>query len=198
MLMKIKRFNNIWTMGLIIFVAILIGVYAIKIVNPEFIVGVAETKSIVKLGTYIDTHKWAYYLATILLSFVVEYLYCCACCRKRKLNWKDLIVVFCSIGISLVVQKYIPQMFSVIDVCLLIAMPLVINLINKNTNYKMIYSLGITFLINNLSQLISLQIRDIGLMIAQYNFASLIILVIDAYIWLFILYFYFNFNKENK
>lgn len=196
--MKIKRFNNIWTMGLIIFVAILIGVYAIKIINPEFIVGVAETESIVKIGTYIDTHKWAYYLATILLSFMVEYLYCCACCRKRKLNWKDLIVVFCSIGISLVVQKYIPQMFSVIDVCLLIAMPLVINLINKNTNYKMIYSLGITFLINNLSQLISLQIRDIGLMIAQYNFASLIILVIDAYIWLFILYFYFNFNKENK
>lgn len=196
--MKIKRFNNIWTMGLIIFVAILIGVYAIKIVNPEFIVGVAETESIVKLGTYIDTHKWAYYLATILLSFIMEYLYCCACCRKIKLNWKDLIVVFCSIGISLVVQKYIPQMFSVIDVCLLIAMPLVINLINKNTNYKMIYSLGITFLINNLSQLISLQIRDIGLMIAQYNFASLLILVIDGYIWLFILYFYFNFKRENN
>lgn len=196
--MKIKRFNNLWAMGLIIFIGILLSVYLIKIINPGFIVGVAETESVVRIGTYIDTHKWAYYLATIILSFVMEYFYCCACCRKTYLNWKDIIVICGSIIISLLSQEFLPQMFSVIDICLLVAMPILINFINKNNKTNLLYSLGITFIINNISQILSLQIRDIGMMIAQYNFASLFVLVIDGYIWLIILYFYFNFKRENK
>ena len=196
--MKIKKFNNLWTMGLIIFIGILLSIYIVKIINPGFIVGVAETDSIVKLGTYIDTHKWAYYLATGIMSFVVEYLYCCACCRKIKLTLKDLAVVIISVAISLLSQAFIPQFFSIIDVCLLVAMPMVINLMDKNRDSNKHYSFGLTFIIHNIAQIISLQIRDIALMVANYNFATLIIIMIDVYIWLFILYFYFNFKKESK
>ena len=196
--MKIKKFNNLWTMGLIIFIGILLSVYLIKIINPAFIVGVAETESIVKLGTYIDTHKWAYYLATGIISFVMAYLYCCACCKKRVLKIKELIVVICYIIISLLSQLFIPQYFSVIDICCLVAMPMIINAIDKNYDSSKIYSFGITFIIHNIAQIISLQIRDVALMISTYNYATLIILAIDVYIWLFILYFYFNFKKENK
>lgn len=57
--MRIKKFNNLWAMGLILVSIILIVFYVIKIVNPYFIVGIAETPAIVKFGKYIDTHKWA-------------------------------------------------------------------------------------------------------------------------------------------
>lgn len=195
--MKIKKFNNLWTMGLIIFIGILVGIYLIKLINPGFVVGVAETESVVRLGQYIDSHKWAYYLATALICFIAGYFYCGACCKKKILNWKDLIVLTLYVVASLLVQLFIPQYFSVIDVCLMIGMPMIINAMDKNVDASKIYSFGITFIIHNLSQIISLQIRDIGLMIAQYNFASYLILLIDGYIWLFILYFYFNFKKEN-
>jgi hypothetical protein len=196
--MKIKRFNNLWTMGLIILIGILVAIYCVKIINPAFIVGVAETESIVKIGTYIDTHKWAYYLANIIISFVVEYFYCCACCRKIKLKLRDLVVVIISIVISLLAQTFIPQFFSVIDICLLVAMPMIINAMDKNYDASKLYSFGITFIVHNLSQIISLQIRDVALMISQHNFATYIVLLIDAYIWLFVMYNLFNFKKEQK
>ena len=45
--MKVKRFNNLWAMGLILFGAILVAFYLAKIFFPEFIVGVAEIPAIV-------------------------------------------------------------------------------------------------------------------------------------------------------
>lgn len=194
--MKIKKFNNLWAMGLIIFIGILLVVYLAKIINPAFVVGVAETESIVKLGQYIDAHKWAYYLATGLICFMAGCFYCGACCKKNKLAIRDLIVIVSYVAISLLTQAFIPQFFQVIDLCLMIAMPMIINAMDKNTDASRLYSFGITFIIHNLSQIVSLQIRDIGLMVAQYNFASYLILLIDGYIWLVILYFYFNFRKE--
>lgn len=194
--MKIKKFNNLWAMGLIIFIGILLAVYLAKIINPAFVVGVAETESIVKLGQYIDTHKWAYYLANGLISLFAGSIYCCACCKKTKLSIRDFIIVIIYVIISLLIQTLLPQYFSVFDVCLLIAMPIIINALDKNTDASKMYSFGITFIIHNLSQIVSLQIRDIALMISQFNFATYLILLIDGYIWLFILYFYFNFKKE--
>lgn len=196
--MKIKKFNNLWAMGLILTVVILLAIYGIKIINPAFIVGVAETESIVKIGQYIDTHKWAYYLANAILTFVVGYFYCGACCRKIKLNWKDLLVITGSMIISLLAQTFIPEYFAVVDVCVLIAMPTIINAMDKNTDANKFYSFGITFIMHNLAQIVSLQIRDVMLMVSQFNFATYIILLIDVYIWLIVLYFYFNFKKENK
>lgn len=52
--MKIKRFNNLWAMGLILFGAILVAFYLAKIFFPEFIVGVAEIPAIVNFGNLID------------------------------------------------------------------------------------------------------------------------------------------------
>lgn len=57
--MKIKKFKNLWTMGLILFGVILIALYVAKIFFPEFIVGIAEIESVVKFGQYVDTHQWA-------------------------------------------------------------------------------------------------------------------------------------------
>jgi hypothetical protein len=84
--MKVKKFKNLWTMGLILFGAILIALYVAKIFFPEFIVGIAEIESVVKFGEYVDTHLWAYYLFTSITSFVIAYFYCCACCRRKYLE----------------------------------------------------------------------------------------------------------------
>ena len=60
--MKVKRFENLWTMGLIIFGCLLAILYLLKLIVPEFVVGVAEIPQIVEFGNYVDSHDWAYYL----------------------------------------------------------------------------------------------------------------------------------------
>lgn len=93
-MIKIKRFNNLWTMGLILCGILLIVFYISKIFFPEWIVGVAETPEIVKFGEFVDSHWWAYYLFTFATSYIGGYVYTCACCKQRVLNkWDNLIVV---------------------------------------------------------------------------------------------------------
>lgn len=82
--MKIKRFENVWIMGLILSGVILLSLYILKLIFPSFVVETAQNEQICKIGRYIDTHKWAWYLASSILSFTVYYLSCCACCRNRS------------------------------------------------------------------------------------------------------------------
>lgn len=86
--MKIKRFENVWIMGLILSGAILIFLYILKLIFPSFVIETAQNEQICKIGRYIDTHKWAWYLASSILSFTLYYLSCCACCRKKRLSTK--------------------------------------------------------------------------------------------------------------
>jgi hypothetical protein len=68
-------------------------------------------------------------------------------------------------------------------------MPLVMKGNFKNT--------VITFSAINILQSVTLEIRNIGLMISEYNFATLMILMIDYYILIVLLYLFFNYKKEN-
>lgn len=42
--MKIKRFDNIWIMGLILSGTILVVLYVVKLLFPSFIIETAQTK----------------------------------------------------------------------------------------------------------------------------------------------------------
>lgn len=48
----------------------------------------------------------------------------------------------------------------------------------------------------NFLQFLTLEIRGLNLKIADYNFATFLILMIDVYIFEFLLYFLFNFKQE--
>lgn len=89
--MKIKRFENVWIMGLILSGAILLFLYIIKLIFPSFVIETAQNEQICKIGRYIDTHKWAWYLASSILSFTLYYLSCCACCRKKRLSTRKML-----------------------------------------------------------------------------------------------------------
>ncbi len=88
--MKIKRFDNIWIMGLILSGTILVVLYVVKLLFLSFIIETAQNEKICLIGNYIDTHEWAWFLSSTVLSFVSYYFLCCACCRKTKLSLIEL------------------------------------------------------------------------------------------------------------
>ena len=51
--MKVKKFNNLWAMGLILCGVLLVAFYLAKIFFPEFIVGVAEIPAIVNFALLV-------------------------------------------------------------------------------------------------------------------------------------------------
>lgn len=195
--MKIKKFNNLWTMGLILIIAILLVFNIAKWVFPEFVIEVAQTPQIVKFGQYVDTHKWAWYLFSIFNSFILSWFYCCACLRKKYLNIKDIVVTLIFIGLTYVFLEYLPQQYVGLSLTIQILHPMVLAIINKNQDYKVLYSTGICFAVNNICQLFSLTIRGLDKLITIPNTATFTILTIDLYIWMVLLFFTFNYKKEN-
>ena len=196
--MKIKKFNNLWTMGLIIFGAILIVLYLAKLIFPEFVISLAEIEPIVRFGNFVDTHEWAYYLFSFVVSFAVGYFYCSACCRKRKLSFIDMSLISLMIIILLVVERFLPAYYLGINMILMIGLPTLLCFIDKKKDIKYMYSTTITFAIHYLSQLISLEIRNMSAMITFANSATFTILVIDVYIWTILLRNYFNYMEDKQ
>lgn len=195
--MKIKRFNNIWFMGLIIFGAILGVFYILKIACPEFIVGIAEIPSIVALGKYIDTHTWAYILFYIVTAYLGLYLYCCACCRKKFLDWKENLIVFSFISIMLLLYFFVPTLYTPFNYVSLILLPFLILVKNKDLTKLTFISTAVCFAVDIMAQAFSMEIRNLMMIATQVNSATLMILLIDTWIWRALLYFYFNHkNKE--
>ena len=105
--MKIKRFDNIWIMGLILSGTILVVLYVVKLLFPSFIIETAQNEKICLIGNYIDTHEWAWFLSSTVLSFVSYYFLCCACCGKTKLSLIELGIILVAIIIGYLIRKFL-------------------------------------------------------------------------------------------
>lgn len=193
--MKVKKFKNLWLMGLIIMCSILIIFYIIKAIFPEFVIQIAQLDSVVAFGNYVDTHVWAGYLFHFILAFFSGYLYCCACCRKRRLTKLDILVLLTEIMFMFLVQKFFPMYSQALNMVCLILMPAIMCKMNKDTDIKYLYSTATCYTIHTIAQLISLAIRNLGLMMTMPNTATATILVLDVYIWQVLLYNYFNYKE---
>ena len=187
--MKIKRFKNLWFMGLIMSAVILGAIYLLKIFMPQFVINVAHIDSIVNIGHYIDTHKWAWYLASTILSTITYYFYCGACCEKKKFNYLDWIYILASILIGYIVKEFLPIYYTALNYVCLIVVPFLMKGKFLNTT--------ISFSTVLLLQALTMQIRNIGTMIIDINFATMLILMVDVYIYQVLLYLFFNYRKEN-
>ena len=195
--MKIKRFDNIWTMGLILFAVILVLFYVAKIFFPEFIIGVAEIPRVVEIGKFIDSSKITIHIFNIIIGLLGGCLYCCAACRKKYLKWKDILVLLGLMIILSLVLEFMPAQYSSINFLVVYCSPFILCCLNKELSKNTFVSSSVCFLVDILSQVMSCQIRDLLPMTSSFNSATMIILLIDTWIWRLLLYFFFN-NKSKK
>lgn len=188
--MKIKKFNNLWTMGVVLSGALLLVVYIAKLFDTEWFLGIAQSENVLKVGNYISTHTWAYYAASACVSFFIYFFYCSACCRKPYLEAKELLIVAASILLCFLVQRYFPKQYTATNISMMIILPAIM--------HGSLGATAIAFTTTNIIQSITLEVRQLNTMVANYNFATLLILMIDYYIMVVLLYFLLNYKREAK
>lgn len=193
--MRIKRFDNLWTMGLILFGAILAFFYVAKIFFPQLIVGVAEIPSVVAFGNYVDSHLWAFYTYHACVGLFGGYFYYCACARTYKMTKKQVLLFVSFVVLGLILQRFLPSIYTPYTYVMLVSLPFVMLLIEGETNYKTFRSTAVCFAVDIMAQAFSLEIRNIVMMARAVNSATITILMIDAIIWRVLLYLYFNKDK---
>lgn len=172
--------------------------YVAKIFFPELIVGVAEIPSVVAFGNFVDSHLWAYYLFHLVVAYISGYFYYGACYRKYKLDWKENLTIIAFYVVSMFVQYFLPNIYSPFLYVSLILQPLIMLWAHDNLSKHTFKSVCICFVVDILSQAISMEIRNVVLLTQHINTATLIILLIDTYIWRILLYLFFNVKNNKK
>lgn len=174
-------------MGLILAGSFLLIVYFAKIFFPSIVVEIAQLDCICKIGCFLDSNLWASLIVSSLLSFFIYYFYCCACCRKRRLNKKEVAIIVLTIVLLLAVKSLLPKQYTAINISTMVLLPLLFK--------GDFHATTVCFVSTNLLQSITAEIRNFGTMIIDYNYASLIVLMVDYYIFIWLLYCLFNYKK---
>ena len=173
---------------LILTISFLVSFYVLKIFFPQEFVMSIQNEQVIKIGTFIDTHKWAYYLFGTATSFLTYYLYCCAVCRRLKLKWYECLIILATILISIGLSFINPNILSHFNICSMLILPLIFGGRLKET--------AIVYSIHGLAQVLSLSIRNLPMYIQYYNMLFATLLTFEMYIWLVLFYAIFNYKKK--
>lgn len=196
--MKVKKFNNLWAMGLILCGVLLVAFYVIKIIYPEFIIGIAETPRLVEIGTKIQSNKWYLHIFNFIVNCIYGYILCCACCRTYRLNWNGKIIfLIFSIFLRLIAEFY-PEYYTTMNYIYLIITPYTICAVNKTLSKDTFTSTILCFCADLFFQILSLIVRNLPLLTTKGNVITFLILLIDSLIWRIILYLFFNYKNNIK
>lgn len=173
---------------MIILVAVfLAGLYVVKIFFPEQFVMVIENDAFVKVGQFIDQREWLKEICDIITSFLTYWLYLCALTKRWYLNWKQILVVLGTIAITHGLYYLDPVLCGGVSVVAMIILPALFKANSKD--------IAIVFSIHYLAQLLSTLIRSLPLLLTSVNYITILFLMIEAYFWLLLFYFYYNYKK---
>lgn len=171
-------------------IVFLVGLYVLKIFFPQEFMMSIQNERIVKIGTYIDTHKWLYYICCGITAYATYYLYCCACSGRIKLKWFEVLEIFGVVVVIRFISFYDDNIATALEHTAFIFLPFIMK-----SNYK---NVVISFTIHSFAQVLSLGIRNLPMYLTNINFATMFCFGFESYIWLSLLCIIFNYNKQKK
>lgn len=194
--MKIKRFQNVWTMGLILCGAMLLLFYIAKLFFTQWIIGVAELPRIVSFGNFVQSNKWYLHIFNALLGYVHAYILYSACTRKPFLSWKGNVVLISQLILLRFISEFYPTQYNSLNVAFMMLAPFFICVWEKDLNKDTFVSCTSCFGLEIGFEFLSLAVRNLMAMTNMINVATVSIMVIDVFIWRIILYLFFNYKND--
>ena len=173
---------------LVLSIVFLVGMYVLKIFFPQEFMMTIQNENIISIGTFIDNHKWLYYICCGVTAFITYYLYCCACSGKLYLKWYECLYIISAIVLVRLVSFYDENMWSILSWCSFVVLPALMG--NNLKRCALIFSF------HTISQGLSLKIRGLMMYLATNNFITVTLLAIDMYLWLLLFYVIFNYKKK--
>ena len=179
-------------------ISFLVVLYVFKIFLPNEFMMTIQNQNLIKVGTYIDNNRSLFMLVYFLSGFVSDYLYFGAVCKNLKLNWKLLLIItiydlafasfyaFGSVELITNLSNIIVALSSIYMICL----PMFFT--------KEIKPLSITYSINAVSQLLSLSIRSLPMLLITTNILTTLLMSAECYFWLLLCFILFNYKKGDS
>lgn len=167
--------------------------FGIKLFGGNFFSIVCTNETFVKVCNFIDNTAW-YYVIGFITFYISTNLYLLAVCGKTKFNKYEFALVN-AILILMYLIKFISLPVSMFTDA--IGMFLIPMLFRKEKFWKRFLICLFGFILFNVFQILSLLIKNIGIVIINYSSLVSLIFSIDYYIMLVLYYLYANIiNKK--
>lgn len=172
-------------------ICFLIGMYVLKIFFPEEFMMSIQNEKIIAIGTFIDSHKWLYYICCGVTAFITYYLYCCACSRRLYLKWYECLIIVATVVIIRLCGLYVDENIrTILGVTSFVFLPAMMGGELKRC--------AIVYTIHAIAQGLSLGIRSLPLYLKSVNFITTMFLGFESYFWLLMFYVIYNYNKKEN
>ena len=176
---------------LILSISFLVGMYILKIFFPQEFMMSIQNERIIEIGSYIDNHKWLYYICCAIPPFITYCLYCSACSKRLWLKWYEYLFIVLVIILCRVINFYDINMANIISWCSFMFLPALMGSDIKTS--------AIVFTTHSIMQGLSINIRNLPMYLMNVNYLTSILMTFECYLWLVLFYIIFNYqNKKEK
>ena len=166
----------------------LCALYVLKIFFPEQFIMMIELDWLINFGAWVDSSWWIHEIFAIITSFITYWLYLCAVTRRWCLNWKEILGVLCTIGITHAMYE--------LDVTIASYLPLISMIVLPAFSRAQLKDVAVVFSVHCVAQLLSISIRSLPALLTSVNYATTLLLGLECYFWLLLFYFYYNYKKR--
>ena len=182
--------KKVLTTMVVLMSVFIVACYVLKFFFPQQFVLAIENPTLISIGEYINNHAWADYLFGITTAFITYWLYLCAVCHRWYLKWWQCVVVLGVIGASIGLTYLDINLYSAFSIISFIVLPALFG--------GDIKTLAIAFSIHTINQNFTLSIRNLLAYVTVFNNLNVMLLSIDMYLWLILLYFCGNYKSKKQ
>lgn len=144
---------------------------------------------------YADTHFWLKYFIGVSSSLFCQSFYSLAILQKYKFTKSQCIITLVSILISCFLKYFNEIIGGIFDIWIFFVLPMIF--LQKEFKKKW-WQVPIAYLITFSFQLLSLLVRNLGIVNIGETYFIGLIYSIDVYIMCVLYYLYRNYQKEKK
>ena len=168
--------------------------FVVKIFGGNFFEIICENPNYKAMCDYADSHFWLKYLIAVVSSIICQSFYTLAILKQYKFKLWQALVIYPSILISCFIKLTGISTGIVFDIWLTLGMPIVF----LGKQYKRYISALIGMVLILAFQIISLFVKNLGLINVADSYFIGLIYMIDLYIMCILYYLYRNYQKENN
>lgn len=164
--------------------------YVLKIFFPNDFIIIISNPRLIKIGVFVNSHKWLDFICGTITSFITYWLYTCAVCGRRNLKWWQNLILLSMYPISEIFMLISVEITSYYSIFAMILIPAFLGAELKRTAF--------VFVFHSICQLLSISIRDLSAHILCYDFITLLIMTLECYLWLLLFYIRFNYYTKGE
>lgn len=172
-------------------VVFLVALYVLKIFFPEQFVMAIQNEKIVEFGKLVDNNLWLHIILGTITSFATYWLYMSAINSTYKLGWKICLTMLVTSFLTQIIYYFVDyDVGNAIGSIAMVCLPAFRDVSSRRV--------ALVFGIHYIAQFLSLKIRNLPVLLTNINYASIFLMMCEAYFWLILLCLYFNYKKENN